>query len=98
MFSEWCFVPTVWRLEALVCDARRMIAGVDDAAAGKALALDQMEHAVVVLVGVNADVWALGSTPLEGRAEDALISAIRSDAVDSAIGQNIVQPRKMMES
>ena len=74
MFSEWCLVPTVWRLEALVCDAGRMIAGVDDAAAGKALALDQMEHAVVVLVGVNADVWALGSTPLEGRAEDDLTS------------------------
>ena len=47
---------------------------------------------MVVLVGVNADVWALGSTPLEGRAEDPLTSAIRSDAVDSAIGQNIVEP------
>lgn len=63
-----------------------MVAGVDDTATGEALFLNEMEHAAIVCMRVNADVGALGSTPLEGSAEDALASAIRGNAVDSAVG------------
>ena len=81
----------------LIRNSRGVIAGVDDATAGKLGLLDEVYHACIVLVGVDTDVGALCRTPMEYGVEDASLLSIRGNAMDSAVGAGVVQPLTVLD-
>ena len=69
---------------------------MDDAAAGKALAFQQVLHHLVVGVGVGAQALAVLQTPLHHRLADALALARRSQPVQRTVGQSVVEPLSVL--
>ena len=65
---------------------------MDDAAAGKALAFQQVLHHLVVGVGVGAQALAVLQTPGNDIRCHALALARRGQPVDGSVGQGVVEP------
>ena len=63
-----------------------IVSCVDDATTGKLGLLDEMNHACIILVGVNADIGALSAAPVEYERKDASLLPIRGNAMDCAVG------------
>ena len=64
---------------------------------GKICLFDEVYHACIVLVGVNADIGALSGTPVEYEREDASLLSIRGNTMDRAVGQGVVQPFSVLD-
>ena len=81
----------------LIRYSRCVVSGVDDATAGKLGLLDEVYHACIVLVGVDADIGALCRAPMEYSVEDASLLSVRGNALDSAVGAGVVQPLTVLD-
>ena len=69
-----------------------VITRIDDTTTLKLGLLNEMNHAFVVLVGVDADVGALSRAPMEYGVEDASLLSIRGNAMDRAVELGVIQP------
>ena len=67
-----------------------MIAGVNDATAGEMGSLNEVKHAFVVAMGIDADIIALRWAPIKYDTEDTSLLPIRGYTMDSAIEQGII--------
>ena len=74
----------------LIRYSRCIIPRVNDATAGKLGLLDEVYHACIVLVRINADIGALSGTPVEYERKDTWLLPIRGNAMDSAVEQGII--------
>ena len=74
-----------------------VVSCVDDATTGKLGLLDEMNHACIILVGVNADIGALCRTPMEYEREDTSLLPIRGNAMDGAVEAAVVQPLTVLD-
>lgn len=81
----------------LIRYSRCVVSGVDDATAGKLGLLDEVYHACIVFVRVDADIGALCRAPMEYEWEDASLLSIRGDAMDCAVEQGVVQPLSILD-
>ena len=81
----------------LIRYSRCVVSGVDDATAGKLSLLDEVYHACIVLVGVDADVGALSRAPMEYEREDTRLLPIGGNAMDCSIKQGVVQPLSILD-
>lgn len=70
---------------------RGSVPKVDHSAAGEAEAIEQGLHHVVVGVGVNADVTALGEAPVETMRPHSADATVGSQPVNHAVG-SVVEP------
>ena len=59
--------------------------------------LDEVNHACIVLVGVDADVGALCRAPVEYEREDTRLLTIGGNAMDCSIKQGVVQPLSILD-
>ena len=62
-----------------------MISCVDDATTREVVLLDEVNHAGIGMVGVNADVAALCWAPVEYGAEDSSSLSIGGNAMNGAV-------------
>ena len=74
----------------LIRYSRCVVSGVDDATAGELGLLDEVYHACIVLVGVDADIGALSRAPMEYEWEDASLLSIRGNTMDRAVEQSVI--------
>ena len=81
----------------LIRYSRCIIPRVNDATAGKLGLLDEVYHACIVFVRVDADIGALCRAPMEYEWEDASLLPIRGDAMDRAVEQGVVQPLSILD-
>ena len=70
---------------------------MDDAALGKAVFFQQVLHDLVVGVGVGPQALAVLQTPGDHSGGNAGVPARRSQPVDGAVGQGIVQPLAILD-
>ena len=70
---------------------------MDDAASGKAVFFQQVLHDLVVGVGVGPQALAVLQTPGDHSGGNAGVPARRSQPVDGAVGQGIVQPLAILD-
>ena len=59
--------------------------------------LDEVYHACIVLVGVDADVGALCRAPVEYEREDTRLLPIGGNTMDRSVGQGVVQPFSVLD-
>ena len=81
----------------LVGNAGCAILHMDDAALGKAVFFQQVLHDLVVGVGVGPQALAVLQTPGDHSGGNARVPARRSQPVDGAVGQGIVQPLAILD-
>ena len=67
-----------------------VVSCVDDATTGELGSLNEVKHAFVVAVRINADIGALCRTPMEYEREDTSLLPIRGNAMDRAVEQGVV--------
>ena len=75
----------------VVGDAGRAVVDVDDAAASEAVAFHQCLHDLIILVGVDAQVFRSFEAVIGGMAEDSAFFSVAADAVDGTVG-TVVEP------
>ena len=81
----------------LIRYSRCVITRINDTTAGKLGLLDEVYHACIVLVGVDADVGALSRAPMEYEREDTRLLPIGGNAMDCSIKQGVVQPLSILD-
>ena len=81
----------------LIRYSRCVVSGVDDATTGKLGLLDEVYHACIFLVGVNADIGALCAAPVEYERKDPWLLPIGGNAMDCSIKQGVVQPLSILD-
>ena len=81
----------------LIRYSRCVVSGVDDATTGELGLQDEVYHACIVLVGVDADVGALCRAPVEYEREDTRLLPIGGNAMDCSIKQGVVQPLSILD-
>ena len=74
----------------LIRNSWGFIAGVDDTTAGKLGLLDEVYHACIVFVRIDADIGALSGTPVEYERKDTSLMSIRGNAMDGAVRHGVV--------
>ena len=88
----------MFRQIPLESDAGCAVIGcVNDAAALKAPAGDEMQHGFVVLMGIDTQVVDLCGTKIDAGIKNAMSFPVRRDAVDGAVFLGIVDPGSVFD-